>query len=264
MDVHFDCTRCGKCCNGLKLPLTVSEAIAWLTDGHPVQLICEAMPWLEEPAADDHKAAHRRRRSFASMSGSMPSRVVVILAAHFAGNCPNLRTDMRCGIYERRPLVCRIYPAEINPYIQLDPAKKACLPEAWGVQHPLLLRDGRVLDDRVHENIQQSRDTDRRNVQIKRRLCAALNLNSAALADEGFVVYSPDRAILLTELGRAAGEPDGGTTDAEWRFISNRTATRDALARQGALVSLVADGNTDAFQYLGFHSASPGPTDLKS
>jgi hypothetical protein len=49
--------------------------------------------------ADDQKAAHRKRRSFAALSGSMPTRVVVILAANLAGACPNLMADMRCGIY---------------------------------------------------------------------------------------------------------------------------------------------------------------------
>src|SRR5450631_1131003 len=69
MDLHFKCTQCGKCCRDIKLPLTVSEAMDWLRCGHPVQVICEALPWLEEPPADDLKAAHRRRRSFATMAG---------------------------------------------------------------------------------------------------------------------------------------------------------------------------------------------------
>jgi len=228
----------------------------WLTAGHSVQLICEATPWLEEPPADDRKAAHRRRRSFAAVSGSMPARVVVILAANFAGSCPNLMTDMRCGIYERRPLVCRVYPAEINPFIKLDAARKSCPTEAWSVEHPLLLRDGHVADARVRANIRQSRDTDRRNVAIKRRLCMALNLNSAALADEGFVVHSPDRGVLLTELARAAEDGDTETADADWCFISNRAETVASLAVHGALASLAGTSGKPPFEYLGFHPPS--------
>jgi Fe-S-cluster containining protein len=258
MDVHFECTQCGNCCRDLKLPLTVVEAINWLTDGYSVQIICEALPWLKEPPADDRKAAHRWQRSFAATSGSMPSRVVVILAANFAGSCPNLMADMRCGIYERRPLVCRVYPAEINPFLQLDVARKACPPEAWGVEHPLLLRDGRVVDARVRESIRQSRDTDRRNVEIKRRLCMALNLNSTALADEGFVVHSPDRAGLLTQLARAVEKPDVETVDTQWRFISNRAETVDSLAVQGALVSIARANDKSPYEYLGFHPPSIG------
>src|ERR1700693_384857 len=113
VELHFGCTKCGKCCHDLKLPLTVSEAIIWLAEGSEVQIICEAVPWPAEPAADDQKAAHRRRRSFAASSGAPPTRVFRMLAAHFSGACPNLLADMRCAIYERRPLVCRNYPAEI-------------------------------------------------------------------------------------------------------------------------------------------------------
>jgi len=257
MDIHFDCTRCGKCCHDLKLPLTVLEAVAWLEDGHLVQLICEAIPWLGEPPAGDQKAAHRRRRSFAAASGSMPSRVVVILAANFSGSCPNLLTDMRCGIYERRPLVCRVYPAEINPFIRLDPARKACPTEAWDAQHPLLLRDGRVVDARVRENIRQSRDTDAREVEIKRRLCMALNLNAAALADEGFVVHSPDRAVLLAELARAMEQTDAISADAQWCFVSNRAETVAALAALGAVAAFAGARGLSPAEYLGFHPPQP-------
>jgi Fe-S-cluster containining protein len=262
MDLHFKCTQCGKCCQNLKLPLTVSEAMDWLTKGHAVQIICEAMPWLEEPAADDRKAAHRRRRSFATMSGSMPTRVIVILAANLAGRCPNLQADMRCGIYEHRPLVCRIYPAEINPFLQLDPAMKACPPEAWTVDHPLMQRDGRVQDDRLAENIQQARDTDAGNVQVKRRLCAALKLNSAALANEGFVVYSPDCAVLLTELVRAVEQPDGETVETQWRFISNRAETIDSLAVLGAVGSHICERDTTLYEYLGFQPPTTAAASL--
>lgn len=257
MDIHFDCTRCGNCCRDLKLPLTVLEAVDWLKDGHAVQLICDATPWPGEPPADDLKAAHRRRRSFAVASGSMPSRVVVILAANFAGPCPNLMTDMRCGIYERRPLVCRVYPAEINPFIQLDPTRKACPTEAWGREHPLLLRDGRVVDARVRENIRRSRETDRREVEIKRRLCLALNLSAAALADEGFVVHSPDRAVLLTELTRVMEQTDAVSADAQWCFVSNRAESVAALAALGAVASLAGARGVSTFEYLGFHPPEP-------
>jgi Fe-S-cluster containining protein len=256
MDLHYNCTQCGKCCRDIKLPLTVLEAMDWLRSGHPVQIICEALPWPEEPPADDRKAAHRRRRSFATMSGSMPTRVVSILAANLTGPCPNLQADMRCGIYERRPLVCRIYPAEINPFVQLDPAKKACPPEAWTVDHPLIQRDGRVVDDRVRQDIQQSRDTDAREVGIKRRLCAALELNAAALADEGFVVYSPDGAALLTELARAVDHPDGETIETQWRFISNRAETIDSLALRGAIGSHVRERDNGSFEYFAMRPAS--------
>jgi Fe-S-cluster containining protein len=252
MDLHFDCTQCGKCCRNLKLPLTVNEAVDWLTAGCEVQVICEAVPWPEEPSADDLKAAYRRRRSFATMSGSSPTRVVVIFAANLAGACPNLQADMRCGIYERRPLVCRIYPVEVNPFARLEPAMKACPPEAWSSDRPLLQRDGRALDELVRRNIQQWRDTDVHDVEIKRRLCAALDLNCAAVADEGFVVYSPDKAAFLAALTRAAHPDDRAIDHGRWHFVSHRPGTIDSLEASGAIVSPVRRGEQMPYEYIGF------------
>ena len=259
MALHFECTQCGKCCRDLKLPLTVPEAQAWLRDGHDVQLICDAVPWPQEPAPEDRKAAHRGRRSFAAMSGSMPTRVVAVLAANLAGACPNLQADLRCGIYERRPLVCRIYPAEINPFVKLDPAQKACPPEAWTTDHPLLQRDGRLVDGLVRRNIEQSRDTDVRNAEVKRRLCAALRLECAALADEGFVVYSPERLLLQAALERAVSGLDTEPAAASWRFVSNRSETIDSLAAQGAVSLPASARGQPPFEYIGFRPPSTPP-----
>lgn len=257
--MNFECTQCGKCCRGLKLPLTVAEALDWLREGHEVQLLCDAVPWAVEPDPSDLKAAHRRRRSFAAMSGSLPTRVVAILAANLAGVCPNLQADNRCGIYERRPLVCRIYPAEINPFVQLDPAGKLCPPEAWASDRPLLQRDGRVVDAVVRQDIQVSRDTDAQNTDIKRRLCAALQIDCAALVDEGFVLYSPDRAVLLSALVRAIDGHDP-QPEASWRFVSNQSGTIDALTQRGALGAVVGAGVNASFEYLGFLAPSAAAT----
>ncbi len=252
MDLHFNCTLCGRCCQNLKLPLTVGEAIEWLARGHPVQVICDAMPWPGEPAVDDLQALHRRRRSFLAKSGSMTSSVVVILAANLAGRCPNLGSDLRCGLYERRPLVCRIYPAEINPFVRLDPRHKACPPEAWTADQPLIQREGRLVDAGIRENIERSRDADRSHVGVKQRVCRALNIDSAALANEGFVVHSPDQTALQAELTRAAADPAAAAPDAAWRFVSNRSESVAALVSQGAIASLPADCPDGSGDYLGF------------
>jgi len=252
MSLHFECTQCGKCCRDLKLPLTVAEALEWLRDGHDVQVLCDAAPWPVEPDPQDLKAAHRQRRSFGTMSGLLPTRVVVILAANLAGACPNLQADLRCGIYERRPLVCRIYPAEINPFVQLDPAGKACPPEAWSADRPLLQREGRLVDEGVRRSIEQSREADARSVEVKRRLCAALQLNRASLADEGLVVYSPRRAELLAELDQAVTGQHGRSVDASWSFVSSRSETIDSLSACGAVAELVSAVANPSFEYIGF------------
>jgi len=130
-DINFACTTCGQCCHDLRLPLTIAEANYWLKRGGQFELLCEAIPWPVEPRPGDAQAAYKRARSSAAMSGTLPVRVSIILTAAFAGACPNLRADMLCGRYDERPLVCRIYPAEINPFVPLVPKNKACPPEAW-------------------------------------------------------------------------------------------------------------------------------------
>jgi Fe-S-cluster containining protein len=266
MNIDFECTMCGKCCHDLRLPLTVAEALAWMGRGNEVQILCEALPWPEEPAADNLQAAHKRRRSFAAMSGSLPARIVVILTGAFAGPCPNLQADMRCGIYEARPLVCRIYPAEINPFIELDPASKGCPPEAWTPGLAPLLRGGKLVDATTAGLIQRSRAADTADAPAKQALCALLGIDVAALANEGFVVHSPQRAVLLAALEQAsaAAAVTGGAalkapTSEDlpvWRFVSNRRATVDTLESVGALGAWVDPAGETPFQYLGFYPAA--------
>jgi Fe-S-cluster containining protein len=267
-NIDFECTMCGNCCHDLRLPLTVSEALAWLARGNEVQILCEAVPWLEEPDAGDLQAAHKRRRSFAAVSGSLPVRVVVILTGAFVGPCPNLLADMRCGIYEERPLVCRIYPAEINPFIELTPANKGCPPEAWTPGLPPLMRAGKLVDAATATLIGQSRATDMTDVPIKQRVCEVLGVDAAALVNEGFVVYSPRGEDLRAALERAcestleqeadaAGDDDvAHSSPPEWRFVSNRQATVDTLVSVDARGVCVTPGDALPFEYLGFFPAA--------
>ncbi|HEY0747163.1 MAG TPA: YkgJ family cysteine cluster protein [Steroidobacteraceae bacterium] len=164
VDIHFKCVQCAACCHRTKIPVTVAEAIDWLRGGHQVQVICEASPWIPQ---DEEKADHLMRRSFAAASGSMRVRMTVTLVANINGACPNLLADLRCGIYERRPLVCRIYPVETNPFVQLETAKKGCPPEAWSLKHPLLQRDGRVTSAVIREDVRQWREVNVDDVQTK-------------------------------------------------------------------------------------------------
>ena len=195
----------------------------------------------------------------------MPIRVVVILAARIDGACPNLLPDLRCGIYQRRPLVCRVYPAEINPFVQLEPRNKACPPEAWAVHHPLLQRKGVLADDAVRRDVQLSRATDEIDAPMKLRLCEALKVRDAALAAEGFVVYSPSIAALQEALSQAMAKT-GAAPDPDrdpWRFLSNQSGTVESLLAGGAIAAQGGDvgfpDGTGALprEYIGFKSATP-------
>lgn len=252
MDIDFGCTGCGKCCNNLRLPLTVSEAITWIERGNSVQLFVDAIPWLDEPSPDDRVAAHKRRRSFPAFSGSLPVRVVPLIVAAYDGPCPNLQPDLRCGIYDERPLVCRIYPAEINPFIPLDPSKKACPPEAWAPGPKPLMRGGTLIDAETAALIEQSRTADAQEVGIKAALCSELGVDSAAVGNEGFAVYSPEPLAVLHALERAKSNPTPGDAS-RWRFVSNRRATVEALRSVGAAASPASATGAESPGYLAFY-----------
>ncbi len=258
MDIHFDCTMCGKCCHDLKLPLGVDEAIAWLRRGNDIQILCEAVPWPEEPAADNLVAQHKRRRSFPALSGDLPTRVVVILAGAFEGACPNLQADLRCGIYQDRPRVCRIYPAEINPFIQLAPEQKGCPPEAWSASHPVFIKGGRLVRAETLALVEESRAIDAADAMVKAAACALLDIDTAALANEGFVVHSRPHEQALLALEQARGQSTSDDRLQDWRFVSNRHETVATLGSVGAVGSLVSGMDTPGFAYLGFFAAS-GP-----
>ena len=251
MDIHFKCTQCGKCCRDTRLPLTVAEAINWLLRGHEVQLLCEASPWPE--ALDrDPRAAHFKRRSFPAVSGSMPVRVVVMLVANIVGKCPNLLATMQCGIYEDRPLVCRIYPAEVNPFVMLKPGSKACPPEAWSSDQPALQRAGVLLDDMIRQDIEKWRATDALEADLKRRLCIALNVVDTGLVHEAMLVHSPTSETLISALAFAIATDSGQERAAEWRFVSDLPDTVTNLANDGGIALHLNDAGASPFQHVGF------------
>ncbi|MDE1893360.1 MAG: YkgJ family cysteine cluster protein [Xanthomonadaceae bacterium] len=243
------CAACGKCCHDLRLPLTRAEAIAWLRRGDTVEILCEALPWLEEPEAADRRAQYRRGRSFGALSGELPIRVVAILTAVHAGACPNLDERLRCSIYQERPHVCRIYPAEISPFIALAPASKLCPPEAWTAAAPLL-RDDAVVDDEVRAHVAQSREADAREARWKRTLCANLGIGSAVLVNEGFAVHAPPLDRLLEALGQDE-VGDGRLTCPSWTLVSNQARRVDALAAVGAQACLAPADDAGPVRYIG-------------
>ena len=249
MDIRFQCTQCGRCCRDTKIPLTVAEAIDWLERGHDVQLLCEASPW---PAALDGepRALHFKRRSFAATSGSMPTRVVVMLVANIVGACPNLLADERCGIYADRPMVCRIYPAELNPFVAFKRENKACPPEAWIQDPPLLQRGGALMDDVMRIDIEMSRAADVLDAEVKRRLCLALNVSDTALVHEAVLVYSPAAETLSSALAFAIASDSRQESAVQWRFVSDRLETIAHLAESGAIARSLRGAEAGSFQHL--------------
>jgi Fe-S-cluster containining protein len=252
MDLHFDCTMCGRCCHDLKLPLSVDEAIDWIERGGTVHLYCEALPWPADPAADDAWAWYKGARGFAAKSGVLSVRVLVTLVAAQEGACPFLLPDMRCGAYEYRPRVCRIYPAEINPLLVLSPDAKQCPPEAWSAEQPLFATDARVIDPETSALSIRARDVAIEDVPAKERLCGHLGIDRAALGNEGFVIHRPSGDRLLAGLREARGS--GPQPATRWSIASNRASMIAMLDDAGAISVRTSPGA----DYIGFFADELG------
>ncbi|NBF03476.1 YkgJ family cysteine cluster protein [Pseudomonas sp. Fl5BN2] len=215
MNTQFSCVGCGKCCNDHHVPLTLAEARAWAADGGQVIVLVEAFldNGLGLPA---HQREHAERRSCRVLSGSAEAYVAITFAAYNVGPCRNLDEDQLCSIYERRPLVCRIYPMEINPHVPLNPLAKDCPPESWE-QGPQLIVGGELVDKQLAELIQRSRQADRDDIHTKEAICALLGIRTTALKGDGFTAYLPNIAALATAIDQVQAAPPAASNP-PWRF----------------------------------------------
>lgn len=248
MDIDFRCTKCGDCCRGLRLPLSVEEAIGWLNDGNPVEVLCEAIPWVDEPPAFNLVATFKRERSFPAISGELPIRVIVTLVAPQGSGCPNLCPDNQCGIYERRPWVCRTYPAEANPFFELIPERRRCPPGAWlPGGHPMTRQGAYVapgLNLLIKSRLRQAVD----DVPLHEALCQRLGIRTAAIANEGYVAHSPAIADLLDALSSAGKASPSSSAD--WEFVSDRGETVEAIRLCDARCLHASNDLLSGFVYL--------------
>jgi Fe-S-cluster containining protein len=252
VDIPFGCTMCGKCCHNHSLPLTIDEAILWLEDGGSLCVLCEAVTGPTPPAPDDAaqlaQVAYRMRRAFAARSGGEAIHVIATLVGIIRGACRHLGADMRCRIYERRPLVCRIYPAEVNPFYEFDTGRKACPPEAW-TQGGTLIAGGEPVDPATRALITEARRRDAEDAPRKRRICRALGIDVAAIAGEGFAVHPRDTLSALAALRGARNvAADDGTDDANWRLYSPRAETA-AMLRTAGFDAVSHKRTDDGFWY---------------
>ncbi|WP_085584883.1 MULTISPECIES: YkgJ family cysteine cluster protein [unclassified Pseudomonas] len=215
MNTTFSCVGCGKCCTDHHVPLTLAETRMWAADGGQVIVLVEAFlgNGLGLPA---QQREHAERRSAVVRSAEAHVHVAITFAAYNVGPCRNLDDDKRCRIYERRPLVCRIYPAEINPHIPLNPAAKDCPPESW-TQGPELIVGGELVDRELVELIQRSRQADRDDIRIKEAVCGLLGIRTTALKGDGFTAYLPDMAALAGVIDQVTAQPLA-ETPGEWQF----------------------------------------------
>lgn len=221
---RFACVGCGACCRGRFVPLTLDEARAWLGRGHAVAVLLEAFDetvWTPDAPA----YTYNLHRSAPVQCGSATVHVVAILAANALPECPNLQSDGLCSIYAERPLVCRIYPQEISPFIALQPTNKDCPPESW--EHGGLIAS----DQPLAAHVEQSRLADREDASAKVALCEALGLTTAAWKSNGLAIYQPPQADLLAAMDRL--QP-GAQSRLPWRIQARDSQLRSYLQSQSA------------------------------
>lgn len=233
MNTRFSCVGCGKCCNDHHVPLTLGEARQWALDGGQVIVLVEGFlsNGLGLPA---QQREHAERRSCVVPSGTTQAHVAITFAAYNVGPCRNLDEDQLCRIYERRPLVCRIYPMEINPHIPLNPAIKECPPESWE-KGPQLIVGGELVDRELAELIQRSRQADRDDIHSKQAICQLLGIHTTALKGDGFTAYLPDMAALAEAIERVQAQPLAAPAS-EWRFHVSGAGIAGQVQDAGAQV----------------------------
>lgn len=228
--LHFSCTSCGRCCTGLRLLLSLSEAINWLEHGGNVELLCDAAPALAFP--EGSAEAYRAARAVPAVSHALPVTISLLPTAVFDGPCPNLQADMRCGAYERRPNACRIYPAEIRPDRRILPAEKLCPSDAWGGQAALFSHPLTGMADPVTATaIDDARAAGMDEVDRKARLLTLLSINQAALNNEGYAIWKPEPARLLHALHKVMDGPASAPAEPPHvEIVSLRPETRRMIA----------------------------------
>lgn len=243
--IHFNCVGCGKCCTGHHVPLTLNEATQWTEDGGQIIVLVEA--FLENGLGlPPDQREHARRRSCAVPSGDTEIFVTITFAAFNPGPCRNLDAELRCLIYERRPLVCRIYPMEINPHIPLRPGAKDCPPEAWESGEPLIHRE-RVVDPQLMALIEASREADRQDIRSKALICQRLGIDTSALKGNGFTAYLPHMAAMREAMQDVAAAPNAPL--AAWTVHVEDGDLAGKLGSAGARVTGTSAGH---YSFIGF------------
>ncbi|MFJ4141400.1 YkgJ family cysteine cluster protein [Pseudomonas sp. NPDC089734] len=235
MNTRFSCVGCGGCCTDHHVPLTLVEATQWAADGGTVIVLTEAF-LSNGYGVPQEQLTHATRRSTLVNSGSAHAHVAITFAAYNVGRCRNLDAQNLCRIYERRPLVCRIYPMEINPHIPLRPETKGCPPESWE-QGPDMIVGNTLVDMQLMALIEQSRQADRDEIAAKQSICQLLGIRTTALKGNGFVAYLPDMNAFAAAIEQVTGGAGPVVSEQGWVFHVAGQEVTDTLNLAGAEVA---------------------------
>jgi Fe-S-cluster containining protein len=236
--IQYTCVTCGICCKGRLIPLTVKEAEQWLARGNDVAILLEAFS-LSSGGAQSPEYQHNASRAAKVTAGDNNLNVIAIFAGNALNQYPSLREDNLCGIYEERPLVCRIYPMEINPFIELKAENKICPPESWG-SGEIICSDGEA-NPPLKLLIDQSKQADVKDAAVKVEICEFLGMTVASWKGYGLAVYFPKRDVLLAAILASGMRP--ARSKSQWAVRTDNLELRHQL--QGAGVPLAHEDASD-------------------
>jgi len=204
--VNFNCVGCGACCRGRYVPLTLGEAEAWLRRGHRVSILLEAFA-IDEEQGDPARYRHNASRGARVKSGNLDICVIAIFVADAMSGCPNLGEGNACQIYDQRPLVCRIYPMEVNPFVAFRIDQKDCPPEAWETsqENEVIQPDGQLVPS-IEQLVEASRRADQTDALAKVLICEELDIGITAWKGSGYVVHTPGADDLMAAIRRVSAQ----------------------------------------------------------
>ena len=187
-DLSFHCTACGKCCKSTLLDLLPDEALEWAANGGELGFSAQLLYEVENSPV--RMSDWMISRSFAARSGKRNIRVLPHLYGMVSGTCHHLMENM-CQIYDRRPQVCQVYPAEVTEPIdtwEIDPKEKSCPPEAWSGAP--FTRGKRLLSTRPERAlIFDFQQRQQESVEFMRLLALEENFDTGTPHVAGRVVY---------------------------------------------------------------------------
>ena len=241
-DINFRCIGCGKCCDSAP-QLSIAEAIR-LADDFPLLASVVSMRSDHNiPGWKGELVEMTRRRSEelgalqteATSSNWQTVKFATTLSAvaiqpPSTQRCSALQTDGRCGIYDRRPNVCRYVPAQhlapkTNQQLALAIFKEKHNQDCdWSPSAPVLLADGTLVNPEMSASFTRAEQDDLRDAALLRALVDAetaftsdseefdiLDILESAMASEDGETRFPFAflALLLEDLEEAGSLPDG-------------------------------------------------------
>nr|WP_246257771.1 DoxX family protein [Pararobbsia alpina] len=93
---------------------------------------------------------------------------------------------------------------------------------------------GQWVSEELRALMVRSRQETAADAQRKAALCSSLQINTAAMANEGFMIHRPRLDQLLDVLLQSKSDRIGDGPLTQWTFVSNRSSTRNTLTSIGA------------------------------